>query len=78
MTLEDKVKEWLDEYDQKMKSLKASYDFGFEWLPVNEAGETDAQALLDLNDWYADHEGKIKKEMVEKAKILFGKDEAHE
>ncbi len=72
--MEELVKAWLEEYDQKKKSLVAGYEFGFEWLPVNEAGETDAKALLDLNKWYQDQENKIKLEMTEKAKVLFGKD----
>lgn len=62
------------EYDEKMASLKASYDFGFEWLPVNEAGETDAKALLDLNRWHEEQANKIKTEMAQKAQKLFGKE----
>ena len=68
------VKAWLDEYDEKKASLKASYEFGVEWLPVNEAGETDAEALLNLNKWYAEQENKIKTEMALKAKNMFGKE----
>lgn len=43
----------------------------FEWLPVNEAGEVDAKALLDLNQWYWKQEDQLKQEMTEKAKNIF-------
>ena len=72
MTTEQKTEYWFCLWDQKMKSLKAGYDFGFEWLPVNEAGETDADALLKLNNWYAEQEAKIKAEMTQIAAVMFG------
>ena len=56
---------------KKKRSLKASYDFGFEWLPVNAAGEVDAEALLDLNKWYYDQEVKIRNEfIIEVGKVM--------
>jgi hypothetical protein len=75
MTTEKMVMDWFNEYEEKKKQLSASYDFGFERLPVNEAGETSAEALLDLNRWYEDQENKIRTEMMLKAKAMFGKED---
>ena len=74
MNVEMKVKRLLDEHDDKLKALNNSYWIKFDGLAVNQFGETDADAVLELNMWFVETENKIKNEFVE-AIMNLGKEE---
>jgi len=62
--LEAKIKEAFERYDNRMAVLQADYDERWRTLPVNAAGETDADCVLELNGWYEQTEGEIKSEFL--------------
>lgn len=61
------VREWFDMWERKMEHLDRAYEYRFRNLPVNKAGETNAESLLKLNKWVEGERARIKtmmKEMV--------------
>lgn len=51
MNKEIMIAKALGEYDGKMAMIREASEEMFRNLPVNVAGETDAEALRDLNNW---------------------------
>lgn len=62
--LEAKIKEAFERYDNRMAVLQADYDELWDGIPVNAAGEADADCVLELNGWYEQTEGEIKSEFI--------------
>jgi hypothetical protein len=60
MTTEGKILYALDKYYEAMKGLDERYRTRQDNLPVNEAGEVDARAVLEVNAWYIEQQNKIK------------------
>lgn len=62
--VEAKIKEAFKRYDNRMAVLREDYIKKYITLPVNAAGETDADCVLELNGWYEQTEGEIKSEFI--------------
>lgn len=45
------VKEWIDMFNRKQENIAKAYNYRFRNLPVNQAGEVDAEELLKLQAW---------------------------
>lgn len=60
------VKDWFDEYDQKMYDLNKLY--------IKEYSAADPEDLPKVNQWYADQKEMIRMTMTAKAKLMFGKE----
>lgn len=51
MSKEERIARALGEYDGTMNMIRKASEEMFRTLPVNAAGETNAKALLELNQW---------------------------
>lgn len=60
------VKDWFDEYDQKMYDLNKLY--------IKEYSTADPEDLPKVNQWYADQKEMIRMTMTAKGKLMFGKE----
>lgn len=59
------VREWFDMWERKMQHLNRAYEYRFRNLPVNKAGETNADSLLKLNKWVEEERTRIRSMMSE-------------
>lgn len=58
----------LTEHKRDLENLKCEYCNRFDNLPVNGFGETSAETLLNLNEWYREEKEKINQIMVDRLK----------
>ena len=49
---EERIRELYKKYQAGIKLLEKEYDDRFDNVPVNEAGEADAEYILKTNEWY--------------------------
>lgn len=56
----------LEERDRNLYKLVREYRERFDNLPVNSFGETSAEALLKLNEWYREEEKRINQIMFDR------------
>lgn len=62
MTMMDAIRE----RDEKSHELEREYNRRFDDLPVNSFGETSAEELLKLNEWYQNERDQINQIMIDK------------
>lgn len=71
MSKEEKIARALGEYDGAMNVIRKASDEMFRMIPVNAAGETNAEALLQLNQWVERMESQARNKLT-KAIIKIG------
>ena len=49
---EDSIMELYKRYQARVEALEKEYNDRFDNVPVNEAGETEAEYILKINEWY--------------------------